>query len=93
MTFGFVKDNKIQIDDMIIEAKKRTILDSLYTHCQIRTHTSKDVLRRMLVDLGTTVPSNKEDEILLVIRNYKNTGKELESTVNMIYSILYSDVS
>jgi hypothetical protein len=88
MTFGFVK--RIWNPEMSAEAKKQSILDSLYHHCQTRTHTSKDVLQKLIQDLKVTVPEKKEEELLAVIRDYKNTGKYLEATIDVIYTILYA---
>lgn len=87
MTFGFVK--RIWNPEMSDQAKKQAILDSLYNHCQTRTHTSKDVLKKLTEDLKTTVSGSKEEELLAVIRDYKNTGKNLEATIDVIYTVLY----
>jgi Mg2+/Co2+ transporter CorC len=88
MSFGFVK--RIWNREMSAEAKKQEILDSLYYHCQTRTHTSKDVLQKLVQDLKTTVPQNREDDLLAIIRDYKNTGKYLEATIDAIYTVLYA---
>jgi len=88
MTFGFVK--QIWAPDMSVDAKKQKILDSLYHHCQTRTYTSKDVLAKLVADLSVTIPQNKEEELLVVIRDYKNTGKYLEATIDVIYTVLYA---
>jgi len=92
MSFGFVKQiwNNSDLDpDMSEQIKKQAILDSLYHHCQIRTHTSKDVYAKLLNDLKLVPPTNVTDKVLDVIREYKNTGKNLEATIDSLYSILY----
>lgn len=74
---------------MAEDYKKQAILDSLYNHCQTRTYTSKDVLSKLLNDVRVVPPTNSEEKLLDIIREYKNTGKNLEATIDMIYSILY----
>jgi hypothetical protein len=89
MSFGFVK--RIWNPEMSAEAKKQAILDSLYHHCQTRTLTSKDVLHKLIQDLKVSPPEGKkEEDLLAVIRDYKNTGKYLEATIDVIYTILYA---
>lgn len=90
MSFGFVK--KIWNDPeftMNEQSKKQAILDSLYHHCQTRTNTSKDVYSKLLDDLKLVPPSNTTDQALDIIREYKNTGKNLEATIDALYSLLY----
>lgn len=92
MTFGFVKRiwNDSDFDPAMSEQiKKQAILDSLYHHCQTRTHTSKDVYSKLLDDLKLVPPTNVTDKVLDVIREYKNTGKNLEATIDAVYSLLY----
>ena len=100
MTFGFVK--QIWSDSSSAENKpssmtsdaekaiKQAILDSLYYHCQTRTYTSLDVLTKLLTDLKHVPPSNSQDQLLEIIRTYKITGKNLEATIDALYSVLYS---
>jgi predicted nucleotide-binding protein (sugar kinase/HSP70/actin superfamily) len=89
MSFGFVK--RIWNNDMSEQAKKQKILDSLYHHCQTRTYTSKDVLKKVLQDLNVFIPPEKEEKLLDVVRDYKNTGKNLELTIEAVYTVLYGN--
>lgn len=74
---------------MTLEYKKQAILDSLYRHCQTRTYTSKEVLDKLLGDIKVTVDEAAKVKLLDVVREYKNSGKNLESTINVIYDIFY----
>jgi hypothetical protein len=79
--------------------KKQFILDSLFTHCKIRTYTSKEVLNRLLNDMNVQfldkfhkVADDKLDQVIEIIREYKNTGKNLETTVNLLYDIIVNPI-
>ena len=71
------------------KATKQAILDSLYHHCQTRNYTSLDVLFKLLTDLRHVPPSNSQDQLVEIIREYKITGKNLEATINSMYDVLY----
>lgn len=102
MSFGFVKqiwsdstqaDSKTSnMSTQAEQAIKQAILDSLYYHCQTRTYTSLDVLTKLLTDLKHVPPSNSQDKLLEIIREYKKTGKNLEATIDALYSVLYPPV-
>jgi len=78
-----------------MEPKKRIILDSLYSNSRIRTNTSKNILNSIIIDLNQQYPYAKEhkiqdsdmDKVIEIIREYKNTGKELENTVDILYTM------
>lgn len=72
--------------------KKEALLNSLYSICQTRSLTSKEVLTKLVIDVQVSIPSGKQDELLDIIRQYKNTGKNLEATVNSLYDIFYPKV-
>ena len=74
---------------MSLVKNKQDILDSLYKHCSCRTYTSKDVMDKLLEDVKVYLGSDKKEQLLAIIRDYKNTGKNLEATINSIYDILY----
>lgn len=74
---------------MSLDPKRQAILDSLYHHCQTRTYTSKDVLTKLLNDIRLVPPSNTEEKLVDIIRDYKNTGKNLEATIEALYAVLY----
>ena len=74
------------------KATKQAILDSLYHHCQTRNYTSLDVLFKLLTDLRHVPPSNSQDQLVEIIREYKITGKNLEATIDALYSVLYPPV-
>lgn len=74
---------------MTLEYKKQAILDSLYQHCQTRTYTSKEVLDKMLQDIKVYPDETAKAKLVDIIRDYKNTGKNLEATINFIYDVLY----
>lgn len=70
--------------------KKQAILDSLYHHCQTRTYTSKDVVDKLVKDLVANPSDAQLEQLLAVVRDYKNTGKNLEATIDVIYTVLYT---
>lgn len=71
------------------KAKREKLLDSLYHHCQQRTSTSREVFDKIVVDVGLIGTSHIVDQALEIIRPYKNTGINLESTVNSLYDLFY----
>lgn len=72
-----------------MEQKKEALLHSLYSICQDRSLTSREVLSKLVANIQIAMPKEKEDSLLEIIRNYKNTGKNLEFTVNSLYDIFY----
>jgi hypothetical protein len=74
---------------MSLGKRKQEILDSLYNHCSCRTNRSKDVLQKLLDDVKIYPGDTGKEKLLGIIREYKATGKNLESTINSIYDILY----
>lgn len=71
------------------EKKKAKLLDSLYHHCQIRTSTSREVFDKVVADLTLYGTAHIVDAALEIIRPYKNTGINLENTVNLLYDLFY----
>lgn len=71
------------------KAKREKLLDSLYRHCQIRTSTSKEVFDKIVFDTGLIGTSEIKDQAIEIIRPYKNTGINLESTLDALYDLLY----
>lgn len=69
---------------------KESIIDNLYSICQDRTLHTKEVVSKLIENSKVTVvPSALDLEKLEeIVRPYKRTGKNLEYTVNEIYSIL-----
>lgn len=76
-------------NEALKQKRKENILNSLFNHCQTRIYTSMDVLSRMLHDLRLIPPTNTEDKLLEIIKEYKMTGKNLEYTIDIIYDLLY----
>lgn len=70
-------------------SNKDKLLDSLYKHCQVRTNTSKQVFDSVVSDLGLIGTSHIVDKALEIIRPYKNSGINLESTVDALYTLFY----
>lgn len=71
------------------KAKREKLLDSLYRHCQQRTATSREVFDKIVVDIGLIGTSHIVDQALEIIRPYKNTGINLESTIDSLYDLFY----
>lgn len=71
------------------KAKRDKLLDSLYKHCQIRVSTSREVFDKIVSDIGVIGTSHIVDQALEIIRPYKNTGINLESTVDSLYDLFY----
>jgi hypothetical protein len=71
------------------KAKREKLFDSLYRHCQYRTSTSREVFDKIVVDIGLIGTSHIVDQALEIIRPYKNTGINLESTIDMLYHLFY----
>lgn len=69
--------------------KREKLLDSLYRHCQQRTATSREVFDKIVVDIGIIGTSHIVDQALEIIRPYKNTGINLESTIDLLYDLFY----
>lgn len=74
---------------MTTNRNKERLIDSLYRRCQTRTSTSKDVFRGLVSDLGLIGTQHIEESAVEIIRPYKNTGVNLESTAEALYAILY----
>lgn len=72
-----------------IKAKREKLLDSLYKHCQKRTSTSREVFDHVISDIGIIGTSHIVDQALEIIRPYKNTGINLESTIDALYDLFY----
>jgi hypothetical protein len=75
-----------------IKKIKDNILNSLYKHSSDKTYTSVDVLSRLLKDINKIPKVDTEDSLLEIIRLYKNTGQNLELTIDLLYDILYPPV-
>lgn len=71
------------------KTKREKLLDSLYRHCQIRTSTSREVFDKIVADTGLIGTAHIVDQAVEIIRPYKNTGINLESTVNSLYDLFY----
>lgn len=69
--------------------KKQRVVDSLYKHCQIRTATSRQIFDGMVSDLGLIGTAHIVDAALEIIRPYKNSGTNLESTAEALYALFY----
>ena len=74
---------------MTVKNNKELLIESLYCRCQLRIATSKDVFRGLVSDLGLAGTEHIEEKALDIIRPYKNTGVNLESTAESLYSLLY----
>lgn len=64
------------------------VFDSLYSHCNDRSNTSKQVFDNMVKDLGLIGASHLEQQALDIIRPYKQSGKHLENTAKALYNLL-----
>ena len=68
---------------------KLQLMYSLYRHCQTRTNTSKQIFNGVVKDLALFIASPQiADECVEIIRPYKNSGTNLESTVDALCSAL-----
>lgn len=74
------------------EKNRAKLMDSLYHHCQNRTSTSREVFDSVIADLRLCGTAHIVDAALEIIRPYKNTGINLESTVNSLYDLFYPKV-
>ena len=72
-------------------ADKEKLLNSLYKHCQVRTNTSRQVFDALVSDLGLIGIAHIVDAAMEIIRPYKNTGINLESTVDSLYTLFYPE--
>ena len=72
-----------------IKAKRDKLLDSLYRHCQVRTSTSREVFDKIVADTGVIGTAHIVDQAVEIIRPYKNTGINLESTIDLLYDLFY----
>ena len=69
--------------------KREKLIDCLYTQCRVRTATSKQVFEGLVADLGLIGTAHIADKAVEIIRPYKNSGANLEATVNSLYDLLY----
>jgi hypothetical protein len=67
---------------------KDRLLESLYGHCQDRSLGTKDVLGKVFHDLGVVPDNTQVEQLTDIVRRYKNSGKNLEETVNIVHGIL-----
>jgi len=67
---------------------KEKLIESLYTRCAERSATSKQVFAAIVKDLGLIGTSVVEEKAIDIIRPYKQSGKNLELTSNLLYDIL-----
>lgn len=81
--------SKREIWNTMSADNKQRVIDSLYKHCQVRTATSRQVFDGMVSDLGLIGTAHIVDASLEIIRPYKNTGENLESTAEALYALFY----
>lgn len=67
---------------------KEQLIDSLYTRCSERSSTSKQVFDGIVKDLGLIGVSQVEEKAIEIIRPYKQSGRNLENTANLLYDVL-----
>ena len=71
---------------------KEKLTELVYEHCRSSMWTSKQVVEKVLDELFPNhcgmPPENTIDELVVIVKNYKNTGKGLQDTVEKIYNIL-----
>ena len=72
-----------------MDSTKQRLMDSLYNQCQIRTRTSRQVFDGVVKDLAIYGTSHIVDQCLDIIRPYKNTGAQLESTVDALAELMF----
>lgn len=73
--------------------KKDKLLETLYSVCCDRSLTSGQVFDLVVEKVGLIGVSHVRDQAIEVIRPYKQSGKNLELTLNKLYDILYSTSS
>ena len=83
--------SKIAIWTEAGKKKREELIDSLYKHCQARTSTSRQVFDGMVADLGLIGTAHVVDRALEIIRPYKNSGVNLESTADSLYALFYPE--
>ena len=93
-TFIGVLDDrfKVFIDPyipMTENSRKDKLLESLYDVCTDRTLTSGQVFDLVIEKTGLVGVSHIRDKAIEIIRPYKQTGKNLEETLNKLYDIVY----
>lgn len=66
---------------------KEDLTWELYSACNDRSHTSEKVLE-ILKDNGLKYSDTDKPKLLDIIRPYKNSGKNLEATVDKIMNLL-----
>jgi hypothetical protein len=71
--------------------KRDKLIDCLYRRCSVRTATSREVFDGLVSDLGLIGTQHIAERALEIIRPYKNTGTNLESTVDTLYHVFYPE--
>lgn len=67
---------------------KEQVLDSLFQLCSIRTFRTIEIVNKMSQDLKLNLESGQIDKLVEIIQPYKQSGKNLESTVNAVYDVI-----
>ncbi len=70
---------------------KEKILDSLYSNCQNRSLSTKEVTTKMMKDLGIVLNDQQIKDLQDAIRPYKNSGAGLEKTIHVVECIINSN--
>lgn len=71
------------------EQRKEIILDLLFMYSKVITHTARDVLESLLMDLKVYPPSDIKEKAFEVVKAYKKTRTNLEGAVNELHRLLY----
>lgn len=73
--------------------RQQRILDLLFPMCQDRMMTSQHIMLKMLEQLNLLTEQINRDNLLDIIRRYKQTSKNLEQTIKDVEAVLYPQVS
>jgi hypothetical protein len=67
---------------------KEVLIETLYEGCSLRSRTTKEVFEYIITTMNLIVTNQIEEKAIEIIRHYKHTGTDLETTVNLLYNIL-----
>lgn len=67
---------------------KEKLVEVIYGEAQIRSFTTKQYVDSVLKALDIAEDKVKYDDLTDILRKYKQSGRNLEFTVNSVYSLL-----
>lgn len=84
-----IENQSVCMQQSYPDAKRERLLEALYDTCQNRSITSEQALDELMKRIGLIAYSHIKEQAMDIIRPYKLSGKNLEETLDKLYSVLY----